>query len=111
MTRHVVRLTLKKPTTLARFGYWRAGLEAPHAESARPLSWELALLVPYRLRAFHEQYARRHGFFWLPCPLCDRAFGGHELAGSVPDPMHGEHRYLSVCAPCSSARRRAGMPS
>jgi hypothetical protein len=29
-----------------------------------------------RLR--HWFYARTHGYFWLPCPICGRKFGGHE---------------------------------
>lgn len=111
MTRHVVRLTLRKPTVLTRLGYRMAGLREPYMDTARPLSHELARLVPYRFRAFHKRFALRHGFFWLLCPLCDRAFGGHELAGSVPDPMHGENRYFSVCGPCASARQRAGVSS
>lgn len=109
MTRHVVRLTLKKPTALARFGYRLAGLNAPYMDTARPLSWELARLVPYRFRAFHERFARQRHFFWLPCPLCDRSFGGHELSGLVPDPTRGNPMYLGVCAPCAAVRRRAGL--
>ena len=29
-----------------------------------------------RLRAM--LFAKRHGYFWLPCPLCGEHFGGHE---------------------------------
>ena len=108
-TRHVVRLTLTKPTPLARLAYWCADVETPFMEAARPLSWELARLVPYRFRGFHERFARRRHFFWLPCPLCDRSFGGHEPSGSVPDPTRGDHMYLGVCAPCSARRQRDGV--
>lgn len=30
-----------------------------------------------RLRAFFG------GYFWLPCPRCGRAFGGHERGGGI----------------------------
>ena len=30
------------------------------------------------LRRLEKRFARRHGYFWLPCPLCGEEFGGHE---------------------------------
>ena len=30
------------------------------------------------LRFLHHCYASLFGYFWLPCPLCDEYFGGHE---------------------------------
>lgn len=30
------------------------------------------------MRKLHQLYARVFGYFWLPCPLCSRMFGGHE---------------------------------
>ena len=29
-------------------------------------------------RWLHRLYARFLGYFWLPCPICGRCFGGHE---------------------------------
>lgn len=29
-------------------------------------------------RAMAEELARTNGYFWLPCPLCSKPFGGHE---------------------------------
>jgi len=29
-------------------------------------------------RALNRTYARLNDYFWLPCPLCGQAFGGHE---------------------------------
>ncbi len=29
-------------------------------------------------RWMHRLYAGLGGYFWLPCPLCGRFFGGHE---------------------------------
>lgn len=30
------------------------------------------------MRFLHKLYAKFFGYFWLPCPLCGRYFGGHE---------------------------------
>ena len=32
-------------------------------------------------RWFNRLYAFLNNYFWLPCPLCDRYFGGHEWFG------------------------------
>jgi hypothetical protein len=50
----------------------------------------------------HRRYAWAAGYFWLPCPVCGREFGGHERgAGVIPDfardwPMAG----LVACPRC-----------
>lgn len=31
------------------------------------------------MRQLHKIYAFWAGYFWLPCPLCNRPFGGHEI--------------------------------
>jgi transcription elongation factor Elf1 len=31
-------------------------------------------------RWIHKLYADNFGFFWLPCPICHKPFGGHEAA-------------------------------
>lgn len=74
-----------------------------------PMGSDWARLVPYENRRFHWAYAKRHGFYWIPCPLCDRPFGGHEAAGSIPDPMyppkspHGPFYSLHICSQCTRA--------
>jgi len=30
-------------------------------------------------RWMHKLYASAAGYFWLPCPVCGRMFGGHEI--------------------------------
>lgn len=35
------------------------------------------------MRFLHKLYARMLGYFWMPCPICGRMFGGHE-AGKWP---------------------------
>ncbi len=48
--------------------------------------------------------------YWLPCPLCDRPYGGHErayltdLPSSVPDPTNPPC-HVAVCPPCTRAGR------
>lgn len=32
-------------------------------------------------RWMHHLWAVMWGFFWLPCPVCTRPFGGHETNG------------------------------
>ena len=31
-------------------------------------------------RFIQKLYAKFAGYFWLPCPICRRMFGGHEIA-------------------------------
>ena len=31
------------------------------------------------IRMIHRLYANALGYFWIPCPLCGKYFGGHEL--------------------------------
>ena len=30
------------------------------------------------IRYFHKLWAKFNGYFWMPCPVCGRNFGGHE---------------------------------
>jgi hypothetical protein len=41
-----------------------------------------------RWRRLNHFYAWLHGYFWVPCPLCGRMFGGHEY-GPVSVPVPG----------------------
>ena len=52
----------------------------------------------YRPRWLNLFYASVFGYFWLPCPLCGRNFGGHECgAASIPtSPFEGK----CVCPKC-----------
>lgn len=76
MSEHRITLTLKPLTFLDRLWYRRIGITPPLSSSRDSGRW--ARLVPYRFRRFHQAYAASHGYFWMPCPLCDRPFGGHE---------------------------------
>jgi len=38
-------------------------------------------------RWINRIYARVFGYFWIPCPICGRDFGGHECGkGTLIDP-------------------------
>jgi hypothetical protein len=106
-TEYRVELSMKPPSRLAVAWYRRLGSTPPLSEaSTGPRHAELARLVPYEYRAFHRGYAAAHGFFWLPCPLCDRPFGGHESGDSIPDPTRDPNSGLSICSQCTIKRNR-----
>lgn len=67
------------------------------------------MLVPYRWRRAHHWYATTRGYFWLPCPLCGREFGGHEwraadgLVASIPTPGGEPGEGTGICPRCTAA--------
>lgn len=88
--------------------YLRRGLSVPHSEgcSSGP---QAASAWPYEPRAPHKAWAREHGFFWIPCCLCGREFGGHEIVDTIPDPERGPGAGKSICPVCT-AERNGGTP-
>lgn len=90
MTRHVMVVTLRPPTRLQRLWYRRLGIPAPAAvASCEPRSTDWVRLLPYRWRSVHRRHAEKHVYFWAPCILCRRPYGGHEAGASIPDPTDG----------------------
>jgi hypothetical protein len=76
----------------------RRGMQPPDSWSgARP-----AALVPYRFRRYHERFATAHGYFWIPCPVCGRRFGGHEIGDNIPAPEDGPGRLRAICPACTA---------
>lgn len=55
----------------------------------------------------HRLWARWTGYFWKPCPVCGRFFGGHEwgMYSSIPTGRPGITQ-----AVCSYACRLKGDP-
>jgi succinate dehydrogenase/fumarate reductase flavoprotein subunit len=54
-------------------------------------------------RFLHCVYAFLNGYFWLPCPLCGRKFGGHEYKVS----WMVTHSYgHGVCPNCEDAAHK-----
>ncbi len=59
----------------------------------------------YRLgRCYHWFRAFVGGYFWLPCPICRRNFGGHELKGDWLMRSWGEGE--GVCPDCGPEAQR-----
>lgn len=50
------------------------------------------------MRLFNRLWAMLWGYFWLPCPLCGRMFGGHETARNG-----WTSRGTMVCKKCEQA--------
>lgn len=85
--------------------YRRRGMEPPHAASR----FDPASLWPYLPREPHEQYAKRQGYFWLPCPLCGKDFGGHEIGDTVYLGNDDPNINSCICPVCT-AERNGGEP-
>lgn len=70
----------------------------------------LGKFVPYKWRWFHRWWAAFFGYFWIPCPVCGKPFGGHEwrvingLSSSVwiPDET-GDYTMRGICPKCTAA--------
>jgi hypothetical protein len=94
-------LTLRMRPVAAPYArlFRRRGMRPPDSWSGKTP----AALVPYRFRHFHEWFATSHGYFWIPCPVCGRPFGGHELGDIVPDPASGPGRGKGICPACAAA--------
>lgn len=50
------------------------------------------------MRTLNKIYAWLFGYFWLPCPVCGRMFGGHEVSNVFTAALIAEdgHAYC-VC--------------
>lgn len=50
------------------------------------------------MRIFNKIYAWLFGYFWLPCPVCKKMFGGHEIANVMTAGVLAEDgRAYAVC--------------
>lgn len=56
-------------------------------------------------RRLHQLYASLMGYFWLPCPVCGRCFGGHEWQVGCSIPMK-DGVYISRCVCSAECLRR-----
>ena len=92
------------PERFARV-YRRRGMKVPAARTGH----DEAALIAYENRGWHKRYAQACGYFWLPCVLCDRPYGGHEIVDTIPDPTRGPGAGLTICPACT-ARRNGGEP-
>lgn len=53
----------------------------------------------------HQLYAFIFRYFWFPCPVCDRYFGGHEWRTMDVLTVNGEE--LAICPACGKDRATA----
>ena len=49
------------------------------------------------MRFLNKIYANIMGYFWIPCPVCGKHFGGHEYVNTVPL-INVEDRAMGVCS-------------
>ncbi len=54
----------------------------------------------YMPRWFNCIFAFLGGYFWLPCPLCGKNFGGHEWFNDYESLYNGNGRGEGVCPRC-----------
>lgn len=113
MTRHQVTLTMRPLSLIERAWYWSLRVPAPLACSAPLRSEPWVRLLPQSWTRIHQRYAQRHGYFWKPCILCTRPYGGHQHAGSIPDPEHGprSRRSVGICPHCTRRGRHVELPA
>jgi hypothetical protein len=57
-----------------------------------------------RLRLYNQIYAFSHSYFWLPCPICGRKFGGHERPQGIL--MINPAEAKGTCSACASEVER-----
>lgn len=54
-----------------------------------------------QMRTMNRLYAWLFGYFWLPCPICRRMFGGHEVKrGYIVSLMSSRSEGQVVCPRC-----------
>lgn len=99
MTRLTSIKRLRPPGPLTRTWYRRIN-DHPPTLCTHNLLTDLARLIPYRHRRTHQFIAAIGGYFWHPCLLCNKPFGGHETGKSIPDPTNPP-LWVSICSQCS----------
>ena len=64
---------------------------------------KLGRIVP---RWAHQAYAFLGGYFWEPCPICKRKFGGHEWNDADAVLMDNLYDGEGVCSDCAGEAGR-----
>ena len=59
-------------------------------------------------RFLNKCYARLFGYFWLPCPVCSKYFGGHEWGCSEFSAIwvEGREHRQGICPSCEAKAER-----
>lgn len=110
--RHSINLALRPLRLIDRLWYWSIRLPAPGAASRSRWTDGWVRLLPQSWTRLHRAYAQRHNLLWLPCVLCDRYHGGHQMAGTIPDPTADApwQRSIGICPACTRAGRSWRVP-
>lgn len=67
-----------------------------------PLAQGIGKKLPYHPRFINWVWATWSRFFWLPCPICGKNFGGHEWKESLYNTMYSGE---GVCPKCVAAAK------
>jgi len=65
----------------------------------------------YLKRAYHYFYALTHGYFWEPCTICGKYFGGHEPSATLMESWSTSTTVCKACEPIAKARNKAFIES
>jgi len=57
-------------------------------------------------RWVHHLYANLFGYFWVPCPICEKYFGGHEKHGDLCISKHGGELTCWACRKEANKRNK-----
>ena len=63
--------------------------------------------LPYWPRPLHFLISAYGSYYWMPCSLCGRWYGGHEPCGSLNTSWHGGHTVCRKCASKADAKNKA----
>jgi hypothetical protein len=55
-------------------------------------------ILPRNPRWLNWLYAITHAYYWLPCCICGRKYGGHEPSGTVMHDWNGGQSCCELCA-------------
>lgn len=65
-----------------------------------------------KARRWNKFWANLNGYFWLPCPVCGKHFGGHEWGNSEYSGIRqaeDETRNTGICPDCEKRWARTGF--
>jgi hypothetical protein len=100
VTSHQITLTMGPVPEVYAQIYRARGMKVPVCRTPH----SVGALIPLPLRQVHKVWAEINGYYWLPCVLCGREHGGHEITDTIPDPTEGEGRGIVICPYCTIER-------
>lgn len=61
------------------------------------------------MRTLNRIYAWLFGYFWLPCPVCGKYFGGHEIANIFTAALMSSDGHAYCVCPDPQCSYEAGV--